>query len=176
MNWKDIDAIVMDFDGVFTDNAVLLNEDGRESVLCSRSDGLAFDILRKFCKLNSWDLTYFVLSKEKNPVVLTRCNKLSIECIHGVDNKLQYLNQRLDSMVNQSGTFERVLYLGNDLNDYLPMEKVEFSAAPSDAHPLIKSIATSVYSAPGGHGFVRLVIEELLQLSSMGQEDLRLLL
>ena len=34
-------------------------------------------------------------------------------------------------MVNQSGIFERVLYLGNDLNDYLAMQKVEFSAAPS---------------------------------------------
>ena len=64
MKWNDIDAIVMDFDGVFTDNALLLNQDGRESVLCSRSDGLAFDMLRKFCKQNSWDLTYFVLSEK----------------------------------------------------------------------------------------------------------------
>ena len=62
---NDIDAIVMDFDGVFTDNALLLNQDGRESVLCSRSDGLAFDMLRKFCNQNSWDLTYFVLSKRR---------------------------------------------------------------------------------------------------------------
>ena len=53
-------------------------------------------------------------------------------------------------MVNQSGIFERVLYLGNDLNDYLAMQKVEFSAAPSDAHPMIKSIATTVYPVPGG--------------------------
>ena len=44
---KDIDVFVFDFDGVLTNNKVHLDENGKEWVSCSRSDGLAFDVLRK---------------------------------------------------------------------------------------------------------------------------------
>jgi len=42
-----VDVIIFDFDGVLTDNSVYLNDSGEEWVKCSRSDGLAFDVLRK---------------------------------------------------------------------------------------------------------------------------------
>jgi 3-deoxy-D-manno-octulosonate 8-phosphate phosphatase (KDO 8-P phosphatase) len=45
---NEIHTIVFDFDGVFTNNKVWVDQDGRESVCCDRSDGLAFDILRIF--------------------------------------------------------------------------------------------------------------------------------
>ena len=35
-----------DFDGVFTDNKVILNENGRESVICNRNDGIGIKILK----------------------------------------------------------------------------------------------------------------------------------
>ena len=50
MNIDNIDAIVFDFDGVLTDNFVYLNQEGMESVACSRADGLAFDVLHKLKK------------------------------------------------------------------------------------------------------------------------------
>ncbi len=62
----DIDALIFDFDGVLTDNKVHLDENGNEWVTCSRSDGLAFDILRKLKKL------IFIISTEKNKVVAAR--------------------------------------------------------------------------------------------------------
>ena len=43
----DIDAFLFDFDGVLSDNMVYVSEDGKEWVTCSRSDGLAFDALKK---------------------------------------------------------------------------------------------------------------------------------
>jgi len=42
----DLHTIVFDFDGVFTDNKVWVDRDGRESVRCDRADGLALDFLR----------------------------------------------------------------------------------------------------------------------------------
>ena len=75
-SWHLIHTIVFDFDGVFTDNKVWVHQDGSESVRCDRGDGLAFDILRKFIKVNHWSLDYFILSTEKNEVVtlgLRRC-------------------------------------------------------------------------------------------------------
>ena len=48
-----IDAFVFDFDGVMTNNLVYLDQDGKESVRCSRADGLAFDVLHKLNHLLS---------------------------------------------------------------------------------------------------------------------------
>jgi 3-deoxy-D-manno-octulosonate 8-phosphate phosphatase KdsC-like HAD superfamily phosphatase len=57
---------VFDFDGVFTDNRVWVNERGEESVRCSRSDGLG---LRR---LDEVDVSYLIVSTEANAVVRTR--------------------------------------------------------------------------------------------------------
>ena len=42
--------IILDFDGVLTDNKVTLNKEGEESVTCNRSDGLAIEFLNKNIK------------------------------------------------------------------------------------------------------------------------------
>lgn len=66
LNAADLDALVVDFDGVLTDNFVYVNESGHESVRCCRADGLGFDALR------TTHLKVFILSTERNPVVLAR--------------------------------------------------------------------------------------------------------
>ena len=73
ININDIDALVFDFDGVLTNNLVHLDQDGKEYVSCSRGDGLAFDVLRKFNK------PAYILSTEKNPVVRARAEKLKMD-------------------------------------------------------------------------------------------------
>ena len=78
----DIDALVFDFDGVLTNNLVYLNQEGVESVACSRADGLAFDVLRKLNK------PAFILSTEKSFVVTMRAKKLKIPAIQGVSDKV----------------------------------------------------------------------------------------
>ena len=55
-----LDLIIFDFDGVLTNNLVFLDQNGNESVSCSRADGLAFDVLRKLGKPT------YILSTEKN--------------------------------------------------------------------------------------------------------------
>ena len=79
--WNEFHTIVFDFDGVFTDNKVYLNEQGEESIRCDRSDGLGINLLNRFKIKNSWDLEYFILSKEKNIVVNKRAEKLQIESL-----------------------------------------------------------------------------------------------
>ena len=43
----EISVFVFDFDGVLTNNLVHISQIGEESVVCSRADGLAFDVLRR---------------------------------------------------------------------------------------------------------------------------------
>ena len=42
-----IDVLIFDFDGVLTNNYVFTNQEGVESVMCNRNDGLGFEILKK---------------------------------------------------------------------------------------------------------------------------------
>lgn len=81
MTLDNIDVFVFDFDGVLTNNLVFLDQNGVESVACSRADGLAFDVLRKL------DKPAFILSTEKNRVVEARARKINIPSIQGVSNK-----------------------------------------------------------------------------------------
>jgi 3-deoxy-D-manno-octulosonate 8-phosphate phosphatase (KDO 8-P phosphatase) len=66
---KNIELVVFDFDGVFTDNKVHITENGLECVLCFRSDGLGLDMLRGL------NIKMAIISGEKNSIVLTRAKK-----------------------------------------------------------------------------------------------------
>ena len=90
---EDLDAVtfvVFDFDGVFTDNRVLVMEDGREAVFCSRADGLGLQALVRS------GVGCLVLSTETNPVVSARAAKLGLECVQGLgDTKWEALQRIL---------------------------------------------------------------------------------
>ena len=167
-DWKLIHTIVFDFDGVFTDNKVWVNEDGKESVRCDRSDGLAFDMLRRFVVKMNWKLEYFILSQEQNRVVYSRARKLKVPCAQGVSNKTDYLKAYLAE--NQK-TMRGLIYVGNDLNDLAAMRLSGFSVAPSDAHPVIQRQANYVLEQKGGEGFVRAFIEQLLCVEQMSIDE-----
>src|SRR3989338_2697587 len=78
---KKIKLLILDFDGVMTDNRVLISEDGKEAVFCNRSDGFGIEMLKKS------GIDAVVISKEKNKVVQVMCKKLKLSCFHGVEDK-----------------------------------------------------------------------------------------
>jgi len=155
MTLDDIDAFVFDFDGVLTNNLVQIDENGKESVSCSRADGLAFDVLRKLNK------PAYILSTEKNLVVKARAKKLNIPAIQGVADKVETI-KKLATDNNYS--LKNILYVGNDLNDYLVMQLCGYSACPADSHSKIKSVSDIILSTNGGDGIVRELLEEVLNL------------
>jgi len=150
-----IDACIFDFDGVLTNNSVYIDENGKESVQCSRSDGLAFDVLRKIEK------AAYILSTEKNAVVSFRAKKMQVPVIQGVSNKVLALSNLVK---DESYEWSKLLYIGNDLNDYQAMQLCGFSVCPSDSHEKIKQIATFILKTKGGQGVARELTEEVLGL------------
>lgn len=152
---EKLDALVFDFDGVLTDNRVLLDQNGKEFVYCSRGDGLGFDVLRKLKK------PVFILSTEENSVVTARGDKLRVPVIQGVNNKVDAL-QELATKENVS--LDKVLYIGNDLNDYYAMSLCGYSACPADSHASIKQLANITLKTKGGAGVVRELLEDVLKI------------
>lgn len=150
---KDVRLLVSDFDGVMTDNRVLVDQSGREAVYCHRGDGWGI------ARLKEAGVQIVVLSTEQNSVVNARCQKLNIESIQGSDDKLPALKE----MVRQRSLLPaQVAYIGNDLNDLECMQWVGHPIAVADAVPEVKQISTWVVHRAGGWGAVREVCDLIL--------------
>jgi YrbI family 3-deoxy-D-manno-octulosonate 8-phosphate phosphatase len=156
MDINELDAIIFDFDGVLTDNRVYVDQDGKESVCCNRSDGLAFEALRNL------KIPTFILSTEPNPVVAARAKKLQIPVLHGIKDKRKAL---LELCSQYKFDFKKIFYVGNDLNDYYVMKDCSCSACPLDSHPFIREIADFTLTSRGGEGVVRELLEEVFNLN-----------
>ncbi len=142
---ENIEMIVFDFDGVFTDNKVYLSENGYESVLCDRSDGLAIS------RLKDAKIKMLVLSSEKNEVVKMRCQKLNIQCFQGVSNKLLEL-QKISNDLNIP--LENIAFIGNDINDLECVVNAGLGIAVGDANPELINCADMVLDKNGGNGAI----------------------
>jgi YrbI family 3-deoxy-D-manno-octulosonate 8-phosphate phosphatase len=147
-----IKLVVFDFDGVFTDNTVIISEDGKESVSCSRSDGLGLTHLR-----NIRDI--LVLSAETNSVVKGRCKKLNIACIQACEDKLKTLKRVIAQRKLNSA---QVAYAGNDINDLKCLQYVGLPIAVANARPELKPYARYITKNKGGHGAVREICDLFL--------------
>ena len=171
--FRNIHTLVFDFDGVFTDNLVYINDLGEESVRCSRADSYGISILKSLKQVQYSFLDFFVLSTEKSKVVAERCKKMGLTVFSGVDNKKEFLENWIQNDPRQyHDALNGVAYFGNDLNDLAIMRLCGTTFAPKDAHSAIKEIATFNLNSVGGQGFVREGIELTLGISTMSQEEI----
>ncbi|MFQ5953469.1 MAG: KdsC family phosphatase [Kiloniellales bacterium] len=152
-----LDAIVFDFDGVLTDNRVVVFQDGREAVFCNRGDGLAFDYLRRV------EMPAYILSRETNPVVAARAEKLGVPVYAGVKDKAEGL-ERL--CAERGHAPARILYVANDVIDLPVMRRVGFAAAVADAHPAVREAASMVLETRGGAGVAREIVESVVAFAA----------
>ena len=149
-----VKLLVMDFDGVLTDNRVWVNQNGEESIAANRSDSLGLSLLREQKKVTS-----LVISKEKNPVVAARCKKLNLPVLQGIDDKATVLqNYLVENKIDAS----EVIYIGNDTNDLPCFPIAGFAFAPADALPDVQRKADWVLENQGGRGAVRELCDILL--------------
>ena len=156
---ENLGAIVFDFDGVFTDNLVTLDQNGVEAAVCSRGDGMGIGQLKKT------GIPLLVLSKEPVPIVMRRCEKLGLECLHGVDHKLPLLDRWL---ADHGVTREQTVYMGNDINDIECLAAVGCGVVPADAHPDVLPVANLVLDFPGGRGAVRQLCDLVCRRGAIG--------
>jgi N-acylneuraminate cytidylyltransferase len=146
--------LVLDFDGVLTDDRVYVNQHGEESVAAHRGDGMGISLLKK----NGIEVV--ILSTEKNPVVSARGKKLNVPVFQGITDKgsaiQQIMNER-DMDPNE------VIFVGNDINDLVCFPLVGLAVAVADAHPDLIREADLVLRKKGGQGAVRELCDQILE-------------
>jgi len=150
----DVDAVVTDFDGVHTDDTVLVGQGGEEFVRVSRSDGMGVGRLR------AAGIPVLILSTETNPVVSARARKLGVDVEQGSADKAA----TLAAWASGRGIpLDRIAYLGNDVNDLGCLELVGWPIAVPEAHPEVLAAARIVLASPGGSGAVRELADAVLR-------------
>ena len=138
--------VAFDFDGVFTDNRVIVSEEGTESVMCCRSDGLGLSRLKEL------GISVVILSTEPNKVVAARAGKLKIKSVHGCEDKLSVLKETADSM---GISLKETAFVGNDINDAECLSHAGLSVVVSDAYEEVRPLAKIALERKGGYGAVR---------------------
>jgi 3-deoxy-D-manno-octulosonate 8-phosphate phosphatase (KDO 8-P phosphatase) len=156
--FKDVKMVVFDFDGVFTDNTVYIDQNGVESVRCWRGDGIGLDLLRQ-CNIQ-----LAVVSTETNPVVEARCKKLKIRCISGVEDKSSALRSLCEEL---KVDLKSTCFMGNDRNDIPALKIVGIPVVVADANSSLNEFDFFRTVAKGGRGAVL----ELCQLIAHAIEN-----
>ena len=144
---QKISLVVMDFDGVISDNRVWVDQDGGEMVSAYRGDSMGINQVRGLSNIE-----FLVISTETNPVVNARCSKMKVEVHQGIQDKARVLNEVVSS---RGLPAEEVVFIGNDVNDLGCFDVAGYAVAPADAEKVVTRRADLVLNRKGGQGAVR---------------------
>ena len=152
--------VAFDFDGVFTDNTVLVAQDGVESVRCWRSDGIGLERLR------SSGISVIIISTETNPVVAIRAKKLNMPFKQGVKDKAEAIlatcgDLNIDPL--------QTMFVGNDINDIPAFKSIGIPVGVADSYPEIFPFIHFRTKRPGGMGAVREICDLILNASTKSE-------
>jgi len=151
-----IQALIFDVDGVFTDNTVLVQSDGELTRSFHIRDGLAVKLGVRA------GLRFFAITGGQSEGTVKRLESLGFEEVRqGVQDKLAVYEELVESHRLDEG---RLLYMGDDLPDYPVMRRVALPVCPRDASREVLRISQYVSAYPGGRGCVRDVVERLLRI------------
>ena len=152
---KKIRTFIFDVDGVLTDGKVILHPSGEQLRSMNVKDGMA---IRQAIKKG---YLVAIISGGNGKGLIERFKHLKINDYYlGCDDKKDALSDLIHIYDIER---EKILYMGDDINDWEVMKEVGLSTCPQDAVPEIKSIADYISHKNGGHGCVREIIEQTLK-------------
>jgi 3-deoxy-D-manno-octulosonate 8-phosphate phosphatase (KDO 8-P phosphatase) len=155
MSLKTIKMLIMDVDGVLTDNQIIIDARGHESMAFDVQDGVGLKHIART------EIKVALISGRASPAVRFRARALGIKEVHlGVKNKLPVLENILKKHNLQP---EDVCYIGDDLLDIPIMRRVGYAVAVRNARNEVKKHVHYITKANGGRGAVREVVEKILK-------------
>lgn len=152
---NDITTFVFDIDGVLTDGNLGVTLDGQLMRSMNVKDGFA---LKKALK-EGYEI--LIISGGTNEGTRTRLKDLGITNIHlGIQDKVECLEEFFDIYDIKA---ENTAYMGDDIPDIYPMQKVALPTCPQDAVNEVKAASLYVSHKNGGHACARDLIEQVMK-------------
>jgi len=151
----DIELVVIDVDGTMTDGGIYYDESGNEVKKFNTKDAAGFFALHQL------EIPIMVLTGRKCMATKKRMEELKVKYLYqNIKKKYQFINEFANT---NSIDFEKILYIGDDLNDYACMHKAGLRGCPADSCKEIINISHYVSKKKGGEGAVRDIIEHFLE-------------
>ncbi len=152
---NNIKMIITDFDGIFTDNSVIVNADKSISRKVSFKDLMGVSILVK----NGYKVG--IISGEKNPIIEMIAEKFKLtEIFMDIRVKIDVLK---DILKRNNLSVDEVIYVGDDVNDKECLEYVSTKITVPNANKKIKQIeGIQITSVDGGDGAFREIVDEII--------------
>lgn len=154
-DFAEIKLLVIDVDGTMTDGGIYYDASGNEIKKFNTKD--AAGIFAARCA----GIKTMVLTGRKSFAVEKRMKELKIDYVYqGISDKKCFLSK---FMINNGLRKECIGYIGDDLNDWEPMQLAGVVCCPGDACDEVKQISNYVAKTSGGYGAVRECITYLLK-------------
>jgi 3-deoxy-D-manno-octulosonate 8-phosphate phosphatase (KDO 8-P phosphatase) len=151
----NIKAIILDIDGVFTDNKILVTEEGHFLRTMNVRDGYS---LKRAIQAG---LKIGIISGGKSIGTKKRMEVLGITDVHlGIDEKLPVMLKLLEDW---NITTSECAYMGDDIPDIDCMRIAGLGACPNDSVAEVINIAQYISPIKGGEGCVRDLVEKILE-------------
>lgn len=152
---RGIQAVCLDYDGVFTDAIIYLFSDGELARTANVKDGYAVQYADKK------GLRMAIITGGTQEAVRTRFEGLGVHEVYlGSKNKMEVLNAFCEK---HSVDPEHILYMGDDIPDIPVLKHVGLATCPADAAPEVKAVCAYVSPYGGGKGCVRDILEQVLK-------------
>ena len=160
---EQVEAIVFDVDGVFTDGGIIPLVNG--------------DFIRKYNAKDGYSVAYavrqgvriIIISGGRGATLESRFQHLGVkEAYFDVGDKLTLLRE----IVERDGLHkENLIYMGDDIPDLECMNYVGIPVCPADAATEVIEVSRYVSRYGGGQGCVRDVMEQILRAKGLWAKD-----
>jgi len=163
---RAVELVVLDVDGVMSDNGIYIGAVQGERVEFKRfhaHDGVGMHLLRLAGIPVAW------LTGRVSPATALRAEELAIdEVIQGTGS---HKDEACAALLARRGLgWEQVLFMGDDLTDVPLLRRVGLPISVPNAVAEARAAAHWMTRSPGGHGAVREMCEALLHARGVWEE------
>ncbi len=158
---ETVKLLILDVDGVLSDNKLIYGDDGMEYKAFFTRDGHGMVMLQKS------GIDIGIITGRKSPLTTKRMQDLKVKHVYqGVPDKLPTFLK----LVEELGLdFSEIAYVGDDILDLPILTRVGLSVCPADADKEVPPYVDYVSQFNGGQGCVREVCELILKSQDLWQ-------
>lgn len=161
---QKIKLLILDVDGVMTDNRLFYNDDGVETKTFYTRDGHGMVMLQKSA------VEIGIITGRKSQLVTNRMRDLKVKHVYqGVPDKLPTFLKLVEELGIQ---LDEIAYVGDDILDLPILMRIGFAVTPADGDDEVKARVDYISKYEGGRGCVREVCEIIMRAQGSWQKQM----
>lgn len=161
---KKIKLLILDVDGVMTDNKLVYSDDGIESKSFYTRDGHGMVMLQKS------NVDIGIITGRKSQLVSNRMRDLKVKHVYqGVPDKLPTFLKLVEEL---EISLDEIAYVGDDILDLPILMRIGLAITPADGDDEVKARVDYISKFDGGRGCVREVCEIIMRSQGSWQKQM----